>query len=102
MKVIRETPTVINEPLVVLNTHRAVFGGALITCALLAFNWRLDVSVGLFLVTCVSTQILSKKDMDAVALVPAIWRFLMDRAYDPCERELFTLVITEDSNEEEE
>ena len=102
MKVIRETPDVINEPLMVLNTHRVVFSGALITCALLAFNWRLDVAVGLFLVTCVSTQILSKKDIDAVALVPAIWRFLMDRAYDPCERELFTLVITEDSNEEED
>ena len=102
MKTIRETPAVINEPLVILNTHRVVFCGALIVSALLAFNWRWDVAAGLFFVVCTITQIVSRKDMDAVALVPAIWRFLLDRAYDPCERELFTLVITEDSSEEED
>ena len=102
MKVIRETPEVINEPLVILHTHRIVFCGALIVSALLAFNWRVDVAIGLFLAVCVATQVISRKDMDAVSLIPAIWRFLMDRAYDPCERELFTLVITEDSIDEED
>jgi hypothetical protein len=102
MKTIRETPEVINEPLVILQTHRIVFCGALVICALLAFNWRVDVAIGLFLGSCVATQVISRKDMDAVSLIPAIWRFLLDRAYDPCERELFTLVITEDSSEEED
>jgi hypothetical protein len=102
MRVIRQTPDVINEPLVVLNTHRVVFCGALVICALLAFNWRLDVAAVSFIVVCAATQIISRKDMDAVKLIPAMWRFQRDCAYDPCERELFTLVITEDFNETED
>jgi|SRR3982750_346302 len=102
MKVIRETPAVINEPLVILNTHRIVFCGALAICALIAFNWRWDIAAALFFVSCMTTQVVSRKDMDAVSLIPAIWRFLLDRAYDPCERELFTLIVTEDSIDEED
>ncbi|MFL6463873.1 MAG: hypothetical protein ACJ73N_05625 [Bryobacteraceae bacterium] len=101
MKVTRETTEVLNDPLLILNTHRAVFYTAVVVCLGLALKWRWDYSAGIFVAACFLSQWLAKYDRDALALIPACFEFQQACAYDPYVREPFTLVILEDDSEKE-
>jgi hypothetical protein len=80
MRRVRLTPDALNSPLEILGVQRVVF----------------------FVLLVISLVITQKYRWDRFSILRACYRFQMDRAYDPCEREYFQLVIVEDSNEEED
>lgn len=101
MKVTRETQDVFNEPLTVINTPRLVAYWAGGICVAIAYEGHLKVAAVLLLLACVVAQVITRLDPDAIGILPAVWRFQMDRSYDPIQREYFELEITESDDEEE-
>lgn len=102
MKRIRTTPNALNESLDILGVQRYLFIGILLGCGLLAMNGRPHWGAGLFFALNGIIQAVKRMDADWFQILPACFRFQLDRAYDPCEREYFQLVITEDSSEAED
>ena len=95
MKEFRKTQDVLNEPLTVLNTSRTVIYWAFGVGLVVAWAYSLKAALGVLLVPSIVSQLITRLDPDAIWILPAIWRFQMDRCYDPCQRELFRLEVTE-------
>jgi hypothetical protein len=102
MRRVRLTPEALNSPLEILGVQRVVFFVLLVVSLVITQKYRWDVGVISFLVCFGIAQLVNRKERDWFAILPACFRFQMDRAYDPCEREYFQLVIVEDSSEEED
>jgi hypothetical protein len=102
MRVKRQTKAVANEPLSVLGVQR-LFALAAILAGLFG-GWLVGWMYGLaiFLAVFLLAAGLQKRDQDIWGLIPCIWRFQMDRGYDPLEREPFKLVVSGEDYEEED
>jgi hypothetical protein len=102
MKKTRITPDALNNPLEILGLQRVVFLSVVSLGILIGNKYGLIPGVIAFLALYCGLVVLHRRDRDWFELLPACFRFQLDRAYDPCEREYFQLVIVEDSNEEED
>lgn len=102
MKKVRITPEALNSPLEILGVQRVVFFVLLVISLLITQKYRWDIGLASSVVFFGAAQYIGRKERDWFRILPACFRFQMDRAYDPCEREYFQLVIVEDSSEEED
>jgi hypothetical protein len=102
MRVKRKTQAVVNEPLSVLNVQRLIV--LLVILLSLAVGKIVGWPYGLagFLAAFLAAAGLQKMDQDIWALIPCIWRFQMDRGYDPLEREPDKLIVSGEDYEEED